>query len=100
MSAKTQTGQERIAVFIRCGFLFAILSILAGFNVRSVRAQISPGPLSKAHQSLSGPTNCTKCHDLARGPSQLKCLECHTEIRERVAQRRGMDAVWVNAHGT
>src|ERR1700694_1734709 len=100
MSAKTQTGQERIAVFIRCGFLFAILSILAGFNVRSVRAQISPGPLSKAHQSLSGPTNCTKCHDLARGPSQLKCLECHTEIRDRVVNRKGLHATFVGTNPT
>jgi Cytochrome c7 and related cytochrome c len=81
-------------------FVGALLCLLGGLREQPVRAQISPGPLSKAHQSLSGPTNCTKCHDLGRGTAQLKCLECHTEIRERVTQRRGMHAVWVSATGT
>jgi hypothetical protein len=65
---------------------------------RPGHAQISPGQLSKAHQSLNGPTNCTKCHDLGRGAAQLKCLECHTEIRERITERRGMHAVWANSN--
>jgi hypothetical protein len=81
-------------------FVGALLCLLGGPRERPARAQISPGPLSKAHQSLSGPTNCSKCHDLGRGAAQLKCLECHTEIRERVTQRRGMHAVWVSATGT
>src|SRR3981189_2804972 len=81
-------------------FVGALLCLLGGLRERSAHAQISPGPLSKAHQSLSGPTNCTKCHDLGRGVAQLKCLECHTEIRERVTQRRGMHAAWVNANET
>ncbi len=81
----------------------AFVLLCLGSEVRqpSVRAQISPGPLAKAHQSLSGSTNCTKCHDLGRhGAEQLKCLECHTEIRDRIAQRRGMHAIWVGAGGT
>src|ERR1700687_2942620 len=88
---------KRVSLGVCIGALFCFLG---GFRARPARAQISPGPLSKAHQALSGPTNCTKCHDLARGAAQLKCLECHTEIRERVTQRRGMHAVWVNANGT
>ena len=67
------------------------------FRVRPAHAQISPGPLSKGHQSLSGPTNCTKCHDLGRGTAEMKCLECHTEIRERLNQHSGMHAVWVKS---
>ena len=81
-------------------FVGALLCLLGGLRERPARAQISPGPLSKAHQSLSGPTNCTKCHDLGCGTAELKCLECHTEIRERVTQRRGMHAVWVSTTGT
>jgi hypothetical protein len=81
--------------------LAAVLLCLSGeFGWRPAHAQISPGTLSKAHQSLSGPTNCTKCHDLGRGTAEMKCLECHTEIRERVAQRRGMHAEWVKANAT
>lgn len=77
-----------------------MVCLLAGLREWPVRAQISPGPLAKAHQSLSGPTNCTKCHELGRGTAQLKCLECHTEIRERLTRRRGMHAVWVSANAT
>ena len=78
--------------------LAATLCILGGLRDRPARAQISPGPLAKAHQFLSGPTNCTKCHGLGRAAEQLKCLECHTEIRERVTQRRGMHAFWMGAN--
>jgi hypothetical protein len=100
MLVNKQISRERIGVFIRVGFFIAILSILAGFEGIPVRAQISPGPLSKAHQSLTGPTNCTKCHDLGRGAGQLKCLDCHTEIRERVATRRGLHAAYFGQNPT
>jgi hypothetical protein len=55
-------------------------------------AQISPGPLSKAHGSVSGATQCAECHGLGRGAAQLKCLDCHAEIRERLAGGRGFHA--------
>jgi len=58
----------------------------------SATAQISPGPLSKAHQSLSGATQCTSCHRVAAGAASFKCLECHTDISGRVAQKRGLHA--------
>ena len=63
-------------------------------------AQISPGPLAKAHQSLSGVLSCTKCHDMGAGGVKFKCLDCHTEIRDRLAQNRGMHALWVGTKGT
>ena len=66
----------------------------------SVYAQISPGPLAKPHESLSGLLNCTKCHDMGAGGVKFKCLDCHTEIRDRLAQNRGMHAVWLGANGT
>jgi hypothetical protein len=75
-------------------FFLALLSY-----VNSAHAQISPGPLAKAHQSLSGMLNCTKCHDLAAGAVKFKCLDCHTEIRDRLGQNRGMHPVWVGPNG-
>ena len=54
--------------------------------------QISPGTLSKAHKSLSGPTQCISCHVLAAGEAKFKCLGCHTEIRERLNAKRGLHA--------
>lgn len=55
------------------------------------RAQISPGPLSKAHKTLEGATHCTSCHQLG-GKRELKCLECHTEIANRLPAHRGLHA--------
>ncbi len=57
-------------------------------------AQISPGPLSRPHQSLSGATNCTSCHKLASGEATFKCLECHSEIASRIAAKRGLHATY------
>jgi hypothetical protein len=51
-------------------------------------AQISPGPLSRPHQSLNGATNCTSCHKFG-GQAVLKCLACHTEIAARLDARQG-----------
>lgn len=76
----------------------AVLLFFAAPRMTSARPQISPGELSKPHQSLSGATNCTKCHDLGRGARVLKCLDCHTEIRQRLAERRGLHASFLAAH--
>ena len=54
--------------------------------------QISPGPLSRAHDHLSGPTKCSACHIFGAGAPRFKCLGCHTEIRQRLAARRGYHA--------
>ena len=56
------------------------------------RAQVSPGPLSQAHQSLEGTTQCVTCHNFGVGTRGLKCLECHAEIRRRVNEHKGYHA--------
>jgi hypothetical protein len=98
MLDETQTIQARAAIVMRDGLFLAILCIVAGFTGLPLRAQISPGPLAKAHQPLDGPTNCTKCHDLKRNASLLKCLECHTEIRDRVVNKKGLHATFVGTN--
>lgn len=52
-------------------------------------AQISPGDLSKDHEFLEGISNCTKCHILGNKITGEKCLDCHTEIRERISAGKG-----------
>jgi hypothetical protein len=78
------------------GGLFGLLWLLGG----AAGAQISPGPLSKAHSSLEGATQCTACHKLGAGQTQLKCLECHSEIASRLAGRRGLHPTYVNKPGS
>src|SRR5260370_40343274 len=85
---------------IRKGITTACVQILsAGFLlflvVSPVRAQLSPGPLSKAHQSLSGATQCTSCHTLRIAARELKCVECHVEIAQRLREHRGLHATLV-----
>ena len=57
----------------------------------SVLAQMSPGPLSRAHASFEGATNCTQCHKPGSS-AVFKCLDCHTEISTRIAAGRGYHA--------
>src|SRR5512142_1623167 len=64
--------------------------LLAGSG--KVFAQISPGDLAKPHESLEGITNCTKCHELGAKITGAKCLDCHSEIKERITQSKGYHA--------
>lgn len=57
-------------------------------------AQISPGPLARPHQFLSGTTNCTTCHKLAAGQATFRCMECHTEIASRVNAHKGLHSAY------
>ncbi len=52
-------------------------------------AQISPGELSDSHSHLEGISNCTQCHTIGEKVSKDKCLNCHTEIKERLTQNKG-----------
>jgi hypothetical protein len=70
--------------------LLALACALAFFCApASLRAQISPGPLAKAHQSLSGTTQCNSCHLFGTSVPTFKCLECHKEIAERLTDKHG-----------
>lgn len=50
----------------------------------------SPGDLSRAHQSLEGLSQCTKCHPAGGQLDQATCLACHDEVQARVAKGRGL----------
>jgi len=69
-----------------------ILMLLA--CVHTARAQISPGPLARAHQGLSGGTNCTKCHEVSTRAPSFHCLECHKEIAAELHENRGLHATY------
>ena len=68
------------------GIWVILLLPTAGF------AQISPGELSKAHSSLEGALECAQCHTFGAGRPEFKCLECHSEIRERISAKQGYHA--------
>ncbi len=77
--------------------IFKFLFLLFFFTLK-VYAQLdlgswmNPGPLAQPHESLEGIKNCTTCHATARGVPDQKCLICHLEIQQRLAQKRGYHA--------
>lgn len=76
---------------VRRKLLGWIVVFVLGISI-PVTAQISPGPLSRAHGSLSGMTDCAACHEISTGKPAFKCLECHTEIASRISARKGLHA--------
>ena len=52
-------------------------------------AQISPGPLARAHGALDEPSLCFKCHARGGGMTE-RCLACHTAIAAQRAGGRGV----------
>ncbi len=81
------------------GLFIAVAAWL--FFAPSAQAQISPGPPSQAHQSLSGTTQCATCHQFGASTPTFKCLECHKEVAQRISAGHGYHA-WLgmkNANG-
>ena len=50
---------------------------------------VSPGPLAAPHAHLSGITQCTQCHAMAKGVTADKCLACHDSVVEQIETNSG-----------
>ncbi|MDH5282766.1 MAG: hypothetical protein OEW80_02665 [Gemmatimonadota bacterium] len=55
----------------------------------TLRAQVSPGPLARAHQSLEGALKCTSCHGGGKAGMSGRCAACHKDIGQLTGQRKG-----------
>jgi len=66
--------------------------LLLVFGPAPLSAQISPGPLAKAHQSLSGTSQCASCHEFGAKAPTFRCLDCHKEIARLLSENRGYHA--------
>ncbi len=74
--------------------LFLWLVLLAAGVVGSAAAQVSPGPLARAHQGLEGALKCTKCHGGGGADAMpARCLTCHRDVGWLAERNRGF-------HGT
>ena len=69
---------------VRAALSFALVVLAA-----PLCAQISPGPLSRAHQALDGTIQCAKCHGEHKEMMTSLCLDCHKEIGWLVTRNRG-----------
>lgn len=71
----------------RLGLAAAVAAVLS--SSPAAAQFFSPGPLSRAHAGLEGLEKCTRCHEENKGLSARLCLDCHTELRARVAKGTG-----------
>lgn len=76
------------SAWLRHCFYLALILLMPAL----VQAQISPGPLSKAHQFLSGTTQCASCHQFGASTPTFKCLDCHKEVAQRLTAKHGYHA--------
>src|SRR5246127_798419 len=90
--ANHRGGIPAVSFPLSASALLALLFLAVGL-CNTASAQISPGPLSRPHQSLNGATNCASCHKFG-GQAALKCLACHTEIASRLSAHKGLHATY------
>jgi hypothetical protein len=69
-----------------------VLALAFAVTAATARAQISPGPLSRAHAKLEGSSHCLECHDRGKGVAADKCFACHRPLQQRVAAGKGLHA--------
>lgn len=66
--------------------------VLILLSVLPAKAQLSPGPLSRAHSDLKGALKCLQCHGSGSATLDRQCLACHEGIAWLVTHGRGLHA--------
>ncbi len=83
---KARRGAARLRRLLVCSFV--LLTCLPA------PSQISPGPLAKPHQALTGDTNCIQCHQVSTRAPSFKCIDCHREIADELQRYAGLHATF------
>src|SRR5271165_6270621 len=83
---KLNVFRKRLERTLLLSFMIFGIGLLA---VPSARAQVSPGPLSKAHASLEGASQCASCHAFGTVTPTFKCLDCHKEVAQDLSAQHG-----------
>lgn len=60
----------------------------------------SPGPLSKHHAEWDSIQGCVSCHvnRLGGDVADMKCVDCHTDIKERIDRKKGFHKDKTDCH--
>lgn len=63
-------------------FVLPASGVLVFWSGMNAQAQLSPGPLARAHADLDSATQCFACHGGRLGSAGIdaRCVECHSEI--------------------
>lgn len=68
----------------------AVLAAAVLLGDAALAQVFSPGELSRPHAALEGLQSCSKCHPAGEQLSAANCLECHAELRSRLASGKGL----------
>lgn len=80
-------SQLKLSTFLSCPAMS--LGIWFFLGACPVLGQLSPGSLSRSHQTFDGPAGCTACHVFGVATPTFNCSGCHEEIRTRIQEGRG-----------
>ena len=74
-----------------CRLLVGTSLLLVWFGM-TAQAQISPGPLARAHEQLDSTSQCFICHGGRMGSAGIneRCVQCHTEIGRQLEHDTGL----------
>jgi hypothetical protein len=64
--------------------------LACAWDAAATQLPIAPGPLARAHATINGVGNCSKCHEAGHELSAAKCLTCHKPIADRIARKVGV----------
>lgn len=82
-------GQALRVAVVRLGLCWLALAVTAP----ALAAQISPGPLARAHEKLEGSLQCVSCHGPGGKTAMTgQCLACHKAIAWLTARGLGLHA--------
>lgn len=66
-----------------------VLGLLAARALAGLPEVLSPGPLSRAHRTVTGSAQCTECHPAGQPRSAQACRACHEELEPSLAADAG-----------
>lgn len=67
-----------------------LLPVAAMLVAGSWRTMMAPGPVHRTHDDFAA--DCDSCHLVFDGIPDEKCLECHTDLKERIDAGKGWHA--------
>lgn len=76
---------------VRLALLLGMVATVVHPGINGLaRAQVSPGPLARAHAAFDGSLACLQCHVTGGEGMDRKCLACHKEIAATLEDKRGL----------
>ncbi|HXZ26247.1 MAG TPA: cytochrome c3 family protein, partial [Nitrospiria bacterium] len=81
---RTRLGRLQRTLLLGCALVLLSWGVADALDLLK---GVMPGAVSSVHEKIEG--ECLKCHTVGQNQFFRKCLECHKEVRQDVAAKRG-----------